>query len=384
MLSTGFLLNAKFFACILVSIQVYSVSSFAPQRCSNAIPRRSFARRRIFEMHLKIDDSSEDPRQLEFDLSDLPQPTDIRKQRFLREEENRERYAQYGNDLWELRNLLKDLSKKLIDSIAIGADNVKEVRQEIWETEQKDANIVYGLELDAMDKALEEEREDDAREHRNNARNARDQLIYFNYEGLWVGKYGDYGFELVNITYTGDTLIARKVTDDSTVPAGEITFQADLAPPRHSKSLSKSLPNIKLSETASKRWGTTELKRFEGLGQVAEEGFVKSQWLEGQMVLINEENFSFAWLPINYQIFFGRPSPELQLKMLEEAEKKKVDVMNNIMQQGIDTLSFENADVEKDYVVKCFDATRNAIEDGLIDDYSESCIFVEEDACCFE
>lgn len=155
---------------------------------------RPFARRRIFDIHLKSDDSFEDPRQLEFDLSDLPQPTEIRKQRFLREEENREKFAHYGNELWKLRNKLKDLSKKHIDGIAIGADYVNELRQEIREIEQKDANVVYGLELDAMDKALEEEREDDAREHRKKAKNAREQLIHFNYEGLWVGKYGDHGF----------------------------------------------------------------------------------------------------------------------------------------------------------------------------------------------
>jgi hypothetical protein len=41
--------------------------------------------------------------------------------------------------------------------------------------------------------------------------------------------------------------------------------------------------------------------------------------MEGQMILVGDF-FSFAWVPIGKQIFFGRPSPELTLHMMKEAE----------------------------------------------------------------
>lgn len=96
--------------------------------------------------------------------------------------------------------------------------------------------------------------------------------------------------ELVNVTYIGDTLIARKVTGDKNVPKGEISFQVDLSPLLFHKNSQNSdenaLPPIILSEDASNKWGTKELTRYRGLGQVAEEGFKNNQWMEGQVRLI--------------------------------------------------------------------------------------------------
>ena len=52
---------------------------------------------------------------------------------------------------------------------------------------------------------------------------------------------------------------------------------------------------------------------------MAEPGFTNNQWMDGQLIIIGEEYFSFAWVPIENQIFFGRPSAELALKMLQES-----------------------------------------------------------------
>jgi hypothetical protein len=32
-----------------------------------------------------------------------------------------------------------------------------------------------------------------------------------------------------------------------------------------------------------------------------------------------KDYFSFAWIPLGHQVFFGRPSAELALKMMQEA-----------------------------------------------------------------
>jgi len=205
---------------------------------------------------------------------------------------------------------------------------------------------------------------------------ARSCLPQFNFEGLWIGKYGEHGFEMVNVTYVGDTMIARKVTGDKNVPAGEISFQVDLSPHGKSyKAIKKALSNIVLSKEATKRWGTSQLSRYQGLGQVAEEGFENHQWMDGQMVVINEEYFSFSWMPLNHQIFFGRPSGELSLKMLRESNfEHKATIEDDLLTM-------------KHHVARCFDVT-SAVLDEILEGKDDpfSCIYYDQDAeeCVFE
>ena len=119
---------------------------------------------------------------------------------------------------------------------------------------------------------------------------------------------------MINVTYVGDTLIAYKLTGDKNVPKGEITFKADLSP-----ETDVTLEPIELTSTASKQWGMKQLIRFPGKGQVASEGFRNNQWMEGQLIMVGDY-FSFAWVPIGHQIFFGRPSADLTLKMLKDSQ----------------------------------------------------------------
>lgn len=136
-----------------------------------------------------------DPRRIEFHI--LPEDNEItshaRWKRMEQEKTNQEMFASHGNDLWKVHKDLEGLSKKLVKAMASGEDT-RILRKQIRELEQKDPNIVYGIELDRMDKAMEEKRTKDAHEHRQKALNARSHLAQFNFEGLWIGKYGDHGF----------------------------------------------------------------------------------------------------------------------------------------------------------------------------------------------
>jgi hypothetical protein len=320
----------------------------------------------------RIDDNA---RESEFAALEPREESLLRKQRMEREQYQKSQFVSFGNELWELRSKLDDLSVKLIEAISeagtTDTDEIRNIRRDILELESQDAEHVYTTERELLEHALEEERMDDAAVHRERALTARGYMPQFNYEGLWLGKYGDHGFEMINVTYVGDTLIARKVTGDKNVPAGELTFQADLTPPKFTTDLSKNqkevLPNIALSENAAKKWGTSELKRSSGLGQVAEEGFVGSQWMDGQLIMINEEYFSFAWLPIDFQIFFGRPSPELSLKMLQESSVPSME---------------DDLDVLKNHVLRCFEETADTFEEND----PSSCIYYDGDSdlCSFE
>jgi len=176
-------------------------------------------------------------------------------------------------------------------------------------------------------------------------------------------------------------MVAYKVTGDKNVPRGEITFQADLSP-RVSQQHEQALQPITLTEKAAKKWGTKQLPRFNGLGQVAEEGFINNQWMEGQLILIGQEYFSFAWVPIEHQIFFGRPSPELALKMLRDGGE--LSLKKSAWSQSPPTMD-EELDVLKQYATHCLEVTAESIEEDLQGD-AFGCIWhgMDTEECYFE
>jgi hypothetical protein len=138
-----------------------------------------------------------------------------------------------------------------------------------------------------------------------------------------------------------------------------------------SATVEQPLQPITLTEKAAKKWGTTQLPRYQGLGQVAEPGFANQQWMDAQLIIIGEEYFSFAWTPIETQIFFGRPSPELALKMLRESgASSSLGLKAWSAPPSLD----EEVQVLKDYVSSCLERTTETVEDDLHGD-PFSCIW---------
>mmetsp|Transcript_15521 Transcript_15521/g.21916 ORF Transcript_15521/g.21916 Transcript_15521/m.21916 type:complete len:466 (+) Transcript_15521:178-1575(+) len=342
--------------------------------------------------------------------------SDMRRQRIMLDEQNKRQFVEYGNDLWDLRSTMDILSTKLIENISSKEENgdgsstyspktEKFIRRELRKAESRDPELVYKLQLQAMEEATRDGRLEDAQDHSELAKAARSCLPQFNLEGLWVGKYGIHGYEMINVTYVGDTLIAFKVTGDKNVPMGEITFQADLSPTRNDGGLRQiggsgssleentknTLEPIKLSDTAAKKWGTTHLPRYSGLGQVSEEGHKNSQWLDGQLIVIGKEYFSFAWVPIEHQIFFGRPSPELAIKMLKDkstiVQNTPSFVFGGEKSWG-DSPPTVNDDVHvlKDYAHYLLQTTRDVIDEEYNGLEDHGCIYHDDDMeeCAFQ
>lgn len=176
-------------------------------------------------------------------------------------------------------------------------------------------------------------------------------------------RYGEHGYEMINVTYSGDILVATKVTGDNNVPKGEVSFTVDLAPKIVSNSMGESmmaLEPIELNPKASKQWGKKYLPRHVGKGQVASEGFTNNQWLEGQLILVGRF-FSFAWVPVGAQVFFGRPSSELTIKMLKEAEeaelrKDHVAVMRDTVKSMWEETHWAERDAHHNFIDEgCFE-----------------------------
>lgn len=312
---------------------------------------------------------------LEEDELDSSSFSTERLDRIKREADARSKFL-HGDELIELRKYMKNLETDLERAREEGDyTSVHDLTKALHESQQMDAEHVYLLALENMESAKQNGFDDEVEDYRQEALLARTCLPQFQLSGLWVGKYGDHGYEMVNVTYAGgelgNVLVATKVTGDKNVPKGEITFTADLHPEAKGR---KELNPIELSDTAAKQWGHKHLPRFPGQGQVAAEGFLNNQWMDGQLILVGEY-FSFAWLPIGHQIFFGRPSAELTLKMLKQSKMADygaihVDAPNALAKQ-------------RAFAQRCFEET----ELMLFDDEAEGelCFLVDhEDYFCQE
>jgi hypothetical protein len=375
------------FACIFVLLSSIRVESFLLARNDGASRGKQVLFTSIFH---STDESAEEPqgnRKAEFRDLEPIRESSIRMERKRKDKETGKKFVAHGNDLWRLRSVMNSLSRRLVDAISNGkVEEEDKIRSQLRQIEQQDPELVYEMELRDLQQAKATGRVEDAERHGENAMEARSCIPAYNLEGLWVGKYGHHGYEMINVTYQGDQLVAYKVTGDKNVPKGEITFQIDLSPIKPkvigSDKVEMPLQPISLTEKAAKKWGTKQLPRYRGLGRVAEPGFTNEQWMEGQLILISEEYFSFAWVPIETQIFFGRPSPELALKMLRE----------NAISTGTGPKSWESppsidADVEvlKDFAASCLDLTTEDVEESLDGD-PFSCIWhgVDTEECFFQ
>ena len=85
-----------------------------------------------------------------------------------------------------------------------------------------------------------------------------------NLAGEWIGRYPGHFDEIVTITQEGRSAVAVKITGDEHVPAGEITWRADLA-------------------------------TLQGEGQVAEREFHRPRFVPGRLEVVSRDLIIFYW-----------------------------------------------------------------------------------------
>ncbi len=139
------------------------------------------------------------------------------------------------------------------------------------------------------------------------------------------------------MTYTGDTLIATKITGECQVPKGEVAFRANLFPIDDEGDDTKRLDPIPLNESAASKWNIKKLDRYTGEGRTSTEKNEESEFVEGQLILF-DGYFSFLYLPTKQHIFFSRPSPQLITHLMKEV----IDIDDEL-------------DNMKDHVQRCFE-----------------------------
>lgn len=228
-----------------------------------------------------------------------------------------------GDELHKLRHDVLAMRLELQEARRSGPRLlVRALEKAIMNAQQVDAEFIYTVSLERRAIAEEKGMFQEAEKYSLQAAEARNALPQFQLEGLWVGKYGEQGYEMINVTYHGDILLAQKVTSSTkNVPKGQVSFEVDLSPDTAGER-QEILEPIKLGESAAEQWGSIYLERFAGKGQIAADGYQDSQWINGQLIMVNEY-FSFAWLPIGHQVFFGRPTPELILKLMKDDKRQE-------------------------------------------------------------
>jgi hypothetical protein len=82
--------------------------------------------------------------------------------------------------------------------------------------------------------------------------------------GEWIGHYPGHFDEVIRIVQTGDQAEAVKITGDDFVPAGEVTWRANLA-------------------------------TLKGEGQIAAREFQNPHFVPGKLEILNGERIVFHW-----------------------------------------------------------------------------------------
>ena len=168
-----------------------------------------------------------------------------------------------------------------------------------------------------MERAVARERYADAAIFRDYLRVLRRFMPQYQLAGLWKGTYPNHGDELIRVRYDGDTMYATKVTGDEHVPAGEVTFRADLAnpcdadPPRNSGE--EDMVGVRVEVVSLSGDGAPEqreVERYQGEGRIAARGFQHAHFVPGQLFLMDVDVLGFLWLPLGTLVVFNRVPEE--------------------------------------------------------------------------
>lgn len=135
--------------------------------------------------------------------------------------------------------------------------------------------------------------------------------------GLWEGTYPNNGRETIRIHYQHEKLYAVKLTGDEHVPAGEVTFQAelsssvceepssvDLEPQSDDELVGVGVQMVSVSADGEAQ--QHEAERFAGEGCVAARGFQHAHFVPGQLFVMEEGVLGFLWMPLGTMVIFRR------------------------------------------------------------------------------
>lgn len=180
-------------------VGVLVIASFAAVEAFQFLPSGMvFQRSALSRMNLRMlplehqpsGDSDDKGRRIaEFMNLEPVAESDTRKARLERDQETKDQFAEYGDELWNLRKTMRKLGDKLVGALngsSKGSEDL--IRSELRHAEARDPELVYEMEKLEYELATREGDTKQARKSKQRALNARSCLPHYNLEGLWVGK----------------------------------------------------------------------------------------------------------------------------------------------------------------------------------------------------
>ena len=186
------------------------------------------------------------------------------------------------------------------------------LRDELTTIRLRDPVAVAASVRAELEVAVRKERYANAIELRDRLMVLRRFLPQFQLAGVWKGNYPNHGDELVRLHYDGDQLYATKMTGDAHVPAGEVTFRADLTMPydeAQASAPSGEEVGVRvevISLAADDSHQQREVDRFKGEGRIAARGFQHAHFVPGQLFLLDADVIGFLWQPLGTFVVFSR------------------------------------------------------------------------------
>jgi len=190
------------------------------------------------------------------------------------------------------------------------------LRDDLQELKSKDPAAMAVAVRAEMNEHVACERYDEAALCRDQLMVLRRFLPQYQLAGLWKGNYPNHGEEMVRVHYAGDTLYATKVTGDEHVPAGEVTFRADLAAPLDAAARSGADADVRvevLSISSAGGHEPREVEQIRGEGRIAARGFRHPHYVPGQLFLMDDDVIGFLWLPIGTFVVFSRVAEDEEM-----------------------------------------------------------------------
>jgi len=188
-------------------------------------------------------------------------------------------------------------------------------RDDLRDVQAKDPAEAARQIREQMERAVKRECYADACMYRDFLRVLRRFMPQYQLAGLWKGTYPNHGEELIRVRYDGDSLYATKVTGDEHVPAGEVTFRAELATPcqAEQRSSGEDVAGVRVEVVSLSSDGAPqqrEVERYNGEGCIAARGFQHAHYVPGQLFLMDTDVLGFLWLPLGTLVVFNRVPEE--------------------------------------------------------------------------
>jgi len=238
-------------------------------------------------------------------------------------------------DLPGVRGQLSKLQNQLDNAVASEEYVIAAMlRDDLKELKSKDPAVMAASLREQLTRHVSKERYTEAAQCRDQLMILRRFLPQYQLAGLWKGNYPNHGEEQVRLHYDGDTLFATKVTGDEHVPAGEVTFRADLATPFDDSTQMSAggsagtddNGNVRvevLSISSSGSHEPREVEQFRGEGRIAARGFRHPHYVPGQLFLMDDDVIGFLWLPIGTFVVFSRVPEEEEFSTEHSATTAK-------------------------------------------------------------